>query len=183
LNTRLMVLGLLDEAPRHGYLIQRHLEESRVDDWSDVRPGSIYQALKQLEHEGLVEVRETESSGHRVRAVYAITEAGRTEFLRLLRHALEQPPRAFPSRFYTALTFLHVLETAEAAAAIEALIPRLEATIESWTVGEAIKADAYPMPEPVRAVFANGREHLEADLRLLRRLRDHLRASASQPAG
>jgi DNA-binding PadR family transcriptional regulator len=182
-NTRLMVLGLLDEAPRHGYSIQRHLEESRVDTWADVRPGSIYQALKQLETEGLVEMRETAQTGHRVRAVYAITEAGRAEFRRLLLHVLEQPPRAFPSRLYTALTFLHVLAPDDALSAIEALIPRLEATIESWALGETIKADAFAMPEPVRAVFANGRDHLEADLRLVRRLSAHLRSALPRTNG
>jgi DNA-binding PadR family transcriptional regulator len=176
-----MVLGLLAESPRHGYSIQRHLEDSRVDAWADVRPGSIYQALKQLEHEGLVEVGEIAQAGHRVRAVYALTEAGRSEFRRLLRHALGQPPRAFPSRFYTALAFLHVLEPAEALAAIEPMVPDLEATIESWTKGETIKAEAFPMTEPVRAVFANGREHLEADLRLLRRLSVHLSSAQERP--
>lgn len=183
MNTRLMVLGLLDEAPRHGYRIQRHLEESRVADWADIRPGSIYQALSQLEREGLVEVSETERSGHRVRAVYAITEEGRAEFRRLLRQALGQPPRAFPSRFYTALTFLHVLDPADALAEIEALVPRVEQAIASWREGEAIKADVFPLPEPVRAVFANGREHLEADVRLLRRLAAHLRERTAARTG
>jgi DNA-binding PadR family transcriptional regulator len=177
LNTRLMVLGLLNDAPRHGYSIQRHLEESRVDAWADVRPGSIYQALKQLETEGLVEMRETAQTGHRVKAVYAITETGRAEFRRLLLHALAQPPRAFPSKFYTALTFLYVLAPEDALAAIQALIPRVEATIESWALGETIKNDTFSLTEPVRAVFANGREHLEADLRLLHRLSAHLRSA------
>ena len=41
----------------------------------------------------------------------------------------------------------------------------------------------FPLPEPVRAVFANGREHLEADLRLLHRLAVHLRGQAVATAG
>src|SRR5581483_1148932 len=174
MSTRLMVLGLLNEGPRHGYEIQKWLEESQTGLWADVLPGSIYHALQRMQKEGFVELRETEQSGHRLRAVYAITETGRSELQRLLREALQRPPRAFPTEFYTALAFLKELPGQEVLTMIEALIPRLEEEIALWNQGEVIKSEYVLLPEYVRAAFANGREHLEADLRLLQRLREIL---------
>lgn len=174
MSTRLMVLGLLNESPRHGYEIQKWLEETHTDTWANVLPGSIYHALQQLQKEGLVQIHETLQTGYRLKAVYAITDAGRSEFKQLLREALQQPPRAFPAEFYTALVFLSELPHQEVRTAVEALIPKLEREIESWAYGEAVKNDLHPLPEHVRAVFANGREHLEADLHLLHRLREIL---------
>ncbi len=177
MSTRLMVLGLLNETPKHGYEIQKWLEESRTAIWADVLPGSIYHALQQLQKEGFVEVSEMTQTGHRLRAIYAITDVGRGELKRLLLEALQQPPRAFPTTLYTALTFLKELPRNEALASIEVLIPQLEQEIETWNYGEAIKNDLVPLPAYVQAMFANGREHLETDLHLLYRLQELL----SQP--
>jgi DNA-binding PadR family transcriptional regulator len=173
-STRLMVLGLLKEAPRHGYEIQRWLEESRTETWANVLPGSIYHALQQLQKEGCVQVHEIAHTGHRLKAVYAITEAGRIAFHRLLCEAFEHPPHAFPASFYTALTFLKELPPTEALVMVEALIPKLEQEVELWNEGEAVKNAHFPLPAYVRALFTNGREHLEADLRMLHRLREFL---------
>jgi DNA-binding PadR family transcriptional regulator len=172
-----MVLGLLNETPRHGYEIQKWLEESHTAIWADVLPGSIYHALQQLQKEGFVEVSETAQTGHRLRAVYAITDTGRGELKRLLREALQQPPHAFPTTLYTALTFLKELPRDEVLASIESLIPQVEQEIETWNYGEAMKSDLVSLPAYVQAMFANGREHLEADLRLLH----HLQQLLSQP--
>lgn len=92
MSTRLLVLGLLNESPKYGYEIQKWLEQSRTDTWADVLPGSIYHALQQLQKEGLVRVSETSQVGHRLKAVYAITDAGRSAFKTLLRQALQQVP-------------------------------------------------------------------------------------------
>jgi DNA-binding PadR family transcriptional regulator len=167
-------LGLLNASPRHGYDIQKWLEQTHADTWTTVRPGSIYHALHQLRQEGLVQVSEATQSGHRLRAVYAITAAGRAEFKHLLRQALHHLPQAFPAPFYLALVFLDELPRQEVRTLIEELIPEHEQALASWDYGRAAKSAYHPLPEHVRAIFVNGREHLEADLRLLSRLRDLL---------
>ncbi|GAB4062848.1 hypothetical protein GCM10028777_03900 [Angustibacter speluncae] len=70
---RLYLLGLLDEAPRHGYEVIRALEE-RFDGMYSPSAGTVYPRLARLEEEGLVE-REDEGR----KAVYRITDAGRAE--------------------------------------------------------------------------------------------------------
>lgn len=70
---RLYLLGLLDQAPRHGYEVIRALEE-RFDGLYSPSAGTVYPRLARLEEEGLVE-REDEGR----KAVYRITDAGRAE--------------------------------------------------------------------------------------------------------
>ncbi len=164
-----MVLGLLGKAPMHGYEIQKALETSRADVWADVLPGSIYHALKKMSAEGLLEVRATEQTGFRLKATYAITEAGRDEFKRLLKETWTVPPKAFPTSLYTAMTFLDALPREEVLPGVEAQIAAVEREIASWNAAEAIKAPY--VPEYARLMFSNGREHLEADLRLLKALK------------
>ncbi|MEV4431541.1 helix-turn-helix transcriptional regulator [Streptomyces sp. NPDC049555] len=70
---RLYLLGLLDEAPRHGYEVIRLLEE-RFQGLYAPSAGTVYPRLTKLEAEGLV-THATEGG----RKVYSITDAGRAE--------------------------------------------------------------------------------------------------------
>lgn len=101
MSTRLMVLGLLHAAPMHGYDIRKRLDIIHAEAWADVLPGSIYHALKQMEKEGLLAVEATERSGNRLRAVYALTDAGRRAYRDELRRA---PGRCRRARFRPACT-------------------------------------------------------------------------------
>ncbi|MCG0239423.1 MAG: helix-turn-helix transcriptional regulator [Firmicutes bacterium] len=177
--TRLVVLGLLSRRPMHGYEIQQMLQVTQSERWANILPGSIYHALRKLEEEGLVEVQATERTGHRTRAVYRITEAGRQEYRRLLAAAWAEPTVALPRDLYLVLGFLDDLPRTEVLAAIERRIAALEAELAAWNAGEAAKEEALraqgaSLPPYLKAVFANGRAHLEADLQLLRYLREVL---------
>jgi DNA-binding PadR family transcriptional regulator len=70
---RLFVLGILNQKTMHGYELYQQLERSRIDLWSDVLPGSIYHAFRQMDKEGLVRIRGTEQTGIKTRAIYEIT--------------------------------------------------------------------------------------------------------------
>jgi DNA-binding PadR family transcriptional regulator len=59
--------------------------------WSEVKPGSLYSALRRLEAEGLIEPVRTEQQGSLPeRTVYAITCAGRRELTALREQALRE---------------------------------------------------------------------------------------------
>jgi DNA-binding PadR family transcriptional regulator len=83
---RLLVLGTLaTRGPMYGHQIRRVAEMINVEAWSEIRPGSLYHALHQLEGEGLIEAVRTERKGRLpARTVYGITAEGETE-LRTLR--------------------------------------------------------------------------------------------------
>lgn len=88
---RLLVLGAVRQHGRaHGYMVRNDLEFWGAHEWSNAKPGSIYHALKQLAKQGLLRAHETAPStaGGPPRTEYEVTEAGDTEFMKLLRHAL-----------------------------------------------------------------------------------------------
>jgi DNA-binding PadR family transcriptional regulator len=107
--TRLMVLGLLRMKSMSGYEIQQILQVSQTDLWAGILPGSIYHALKKMEKEELVEIETVEQTGHRIKAIYKITEKGEQEFHALLKQSLELPSVHLPSNLYTGLSFIQNL--------------------------------------------------------------------------
>ncbi|MEU8897429.1 PadR family transcriptional regulator [Nocardia sp. NPDC048505] len=87
---RLLVLGVVRRhQPTHGYAVRRELLSWRAETWTNVKPGSIYHALKQLHAEGKLATAGTESSAEGPgRTRYEVTAAGEAEFRRLMDLAL-----------------------------------------------------------------------------------------------
>lgn len=89
---RLLILGLLTEAPQHGHQIRRAADQSGIEQWGGVKVGALYGMLHRLAAEGLIEPVRTEQAGRRPqRTVYAITDEGRDELAVHRDRALTQP--------------------------------------------------------------------------------------------
>lgn len=92
-STRLLVLGAVRETggPVHGYDVRRELLSWGASEWASVAPGSIYNALKTLVREGMLEVVGTDRQGARPeRTMYQVTAEGEKEFQQLLQENLQQ---------------------------------------------------------------------------------------------
>ncbi|PXX57347.1 PadR family transcriptional regulator [Nocardia tenerifensis] len=87
---RLLVLGVMRRRqPTYGYAVRRELLSWRAETWTNVKPGSIYHALKQLTQEGKLSAQGTEGSSEGPgRTLFTVTDAGEAEFRRLLDEAL-----------------------------------------------------------------------------------------------
>jgi DNA-binding PadR family transcriptional regulator len=159
-----------------GYAIQHYLRLNRAEQWAAILPGSIHYALKKLADEGFVTLQATEQMGYRTKAIYAITTAGRQEFHRLLEQLWSTAEPHYPAGLYAALMFLNILPRQQVLVALDAHIGALQSKLEIWNRGEATQEVEIPseMKEFVRLSFANGREHMEVDLRFLRLLRERL---------
>ena len=72
----IVVLLLLAEQPRHGYDLDRVIEQRGYRQWTSLAFSSIYYLLKRLSERGLLEPDEG-SQGRRT--VFRLTEAGRRE--------------------------------------------------------------------------------------------------------
>ncbi|WP_131742384.1 PadR family transcriptional regulator [Actinomadura roseirufa] len=129
-TTRLLVLGGVRRFGRaHGYEVRRELMSWGSDEWAHVNPGSIYHALKQLAKEGLLHAHDVEESdAGPPHTDYEITDAGRAEFLRLLRCALSTVDVRHPEMLTAGLGFLTALSRAEALA----LLRRRLDELASW---------------------------------------------------
>lgn len=86
---RLLVLGVVRaHQPTYGYAVRRELVAWQADTWTDIRPGSIYHALKQLAREEKLRTVGIEGSTQGPgRTLFEITP-GEAEFLALLHKAL-----------------------------------------------------------------------------------------------
>ncbi len=164
---RLMVLGLLNRNPMHGYELRRLFEQAHADRWAEVLPGSIYHALKSLESDGHIREIQRNGRGPRGRTAYEITASGKEEFGKLLREAWRADPNPYPTRLYAVLGFLGDLPPSETLALIEAMKQRLRGEIQLWDLSEQQRAAAGRLPEFLRFAFENARGHLKLDLKLL----------------
>ncbi len=74
-STPLLILGILNEGPRHGYAIMRELEE-RSQGYFTMTAALLYPTLHEMEQEKLVEAEWVESPGQRRKKIYSITQHG-----------------------------------------------------------------------------------------------------------
>ncbi|SEM17612.1 PadR family transcriptional regulator [Nonomuraea pusilla] len=126
-STRVLILGCLLDGPMSGYGVRRRLEVMGADGWASVAFGSIYHGLGKMADEGLLEVVE---SGRGGKTVYALTEAGRQEFHRLLLISWhEVKPVVDP--FQVAVTFIDKLSKQEILDGLHARAARLRTNVET----------------------------------------------------
>ncbi len=160
---RLIVLGILLDKPIHGYGIQQILKDGRYDLWANILPNSIYNALRKMERDGIARINGSEKNGNQTRYIYEITEKGRIEFKGLLKLSISRYRRQFPSDLYIGLGYISTLPQNEIADALEQYSCSLRRELELWESGEKKKA-VDTMAEPMKALFNNGKSHIQADL-------------------
>ncbi|MEV6547419.1 PadR family transcriptional regulator [Streptomyces sp. NPDC051597] len=126
---RLLVLGAIRRHGRaHGYQVRNDLEYWGAHEWSNAKPGSIYHALKQMAKEGVLLAHEIAPStaGGPPRTEYELTEAGREEYLKLLRAALTSYDQKM-DLLSAAIGFMVDLPRAEVMALLRDRLERLAA--------------------------------------------------------
>jgi len=163
MSTRLVILGLLREQPLHGYEIKQIIEE-HMGDWTSIAFGSIYFALGKLSEEGLIEMVATEKEGNRPsRSIYQITEAGRAEFLRLLREVWSEPERQYFA-IDVALAFMNALPAQEVKGYLQKRVGQLEGLLHYLGSHEQEQMGQPEVPASAVAIFEHSRAHMAAEL-------------------
>jgi DNA-binding PadR family transcriptional regulator len=135
----LAVLALAAERPMHPYEMARLLKERGKDQSIEIKWGSLYTVVGNLERHGLIEATETVREGRRPeRTVYRITDAGRAEMQDWLRELIGTPEKEYP-RFEAALSLLPGLSPDEVEkllarrlASLEAELARQEQLLSEW---------------------------------------------------
>ncbi len=169
MSTRLVILGLLREQPMYGYEIKQTIE-TYMKDWTSIAFGSIYFALDKLEEEGLIEKVAVEQQGNRpARSVYQVTQAGKDEFLQLLRTTWSDTERAYFS-LDIGLFFLPALPVEEVKGYVQGRIARLEGAIQYLTGHREEKMEDLSIPPVGRAIFSHALVHFQAELAWTREL-------------
>lgn len=84
------ILGILKEAPRHGYELKTIFDE-RIGIFWNLNYGQIYTTLDRLEKEGFISGTEEEQDSRPDKKVYDISLRGITELERWLREPAVKP--------------------------------------------------------------------------------------------
>jgi DNA-binding PadR family transcriptional regulator len=178
MSAKLIILGLLQESPMHGYEVKQRIEREEMAEWAGISYGAIYSALNKLARDGFVEKIGTEQVGHRPsRDVYQITESGHDEFLRLLREALSMPEHRVSS-IDVGIRFMGALPHAEG----QALLRQHKETLEevlAYHVKErshiVAQYEHTPYLEGICVLFDHGIIHVRAEIEWLDQVLDKLR--------
>jgi DNA-binding PadR family transcriptional regulator len=182
--TRLLVLGAVRiMQPVHGYDVRRELLTWRLAELANVKPGSIYSALRTLEKDGCVAVHSRQSTESRPeKTSYVVTPEGEKEFELLLREAwwsVRQPSEPL----IPALTLLVFFPREELVRALQARIGHLESSIESTgfirnSIQDGATGADGEIPEHVREIldFSTGR--LRGELEWTRAFQKRVREGA-----
>jgi DNA-binding PadR family transcriptional regulator len=156
----LAVLGVLEDAPMHGYHLRKHVT-ALLGPWrAALSFGTLYPTLRRLQAGGFV--RSEGTPGATTKVVYQVTDAGRERFRDLLAHpgAALSDDDAFGVRF----AFFARLAPAERVSVLEQRRARLLDRLEhARGRGCAEPADSR---DPYRRAWAQrGVASVEAELR------------------
>lgn len=92
----LAVLGLLYEAPLHGYGLRKRLN-SELGFFRAFSYGSLYPCLKKLLRQGHISQHPEKTAFGRTRIVYRLTEAGHQHLHGMLNEVTQRPATTSPS--------------------------------------------------------------------------------------
>jgi DNA-binding PadR family transcriptional regulator len=178
--TRLLLLGTVRLfQPVHGYFVRRELMSWHAETWAHLNPGSVYNGLRTLVREGLLEEAGTEAQGGRpARTSYRLTGDGEAEFLVVLRNDL-WGVRAFePADMMAAWSFAWALTREEVIAALEHRVEQIEgaARANEFAIEDLLRSRT--TPDTVAEHYRMTQARLDGEARWARELVERLRAGA-----
>jgi DNA-binding PadR family transcriptional regulator len=143
----LAVLGYLTQRPMYPYELSRTLQDN--DDARSVKfsHGSLYMVVGQLATAGFIAEQEVRRDGQLPeRTLYAITDAGRTEFGEWLSRLVSNPQHEYP-QFVAALSLIAALPPDRV---VELLTLRLDRLLEQRNetqavIDRALAGDLHPL--------------------------------------
>lgn len=91
----LIVLGILEKESLSAYDIQKLVEYRNISKWVKISTPSIYKKVIQLEEKGLISSTMVKEGRMPEKAVYSLTDLGRTEFEKLMLEISKKPVHIF----------------------------------------------------------------------------------------
>jgi len=180
----LLVLGVIRILqPVHGYDVRRELLTWRLEELANVKPGSIYSAIRTLEKDGAIAVHAHETEEKRPeRTTYVLTPEGDKEFRLLLRRSWWTVV-AGTEPLVPALCLMPFMSRDELIAALQARLSQLEGQLNAnaFTRG-SIKDGAGgaegDVPEHVREILDFVSARIRAEIEWAKVFQKRLRAGA-----
>ncbi|NKF05873.1 PadR family transcriptional regulator [Clostridium gasigenes] len=136
---KVLILYYLNIKATHGYEIQKFIQASGFEAWTNIKAGSIYYALSKMDKNGEIRLVREENRGSRVRRIYEITDLGVIELKKEIEKELDKPLVPLNiDKFILPITF-NKLDKDEAISIIEERIKELNKKLEYWNYWKGIK--------------------------------------------
>jgi DNA-binding PadR family transcriptional regulator len=125
----LAVLSALAQRPMHPYEIATALRAWGKDQDMEIKWGSLYTVVRNMDKHGMIAAVESVRDGRRPeRTIYRITDSGRAELVDWVRELVSTPMHEYP-RFRAGLSVLAVLHPDEATHLLRQRLDLLEDSI------------------------------------------------------
>jgi DNA-binding PadR family transcriptional regulator len=159
----LAVLGTVAERPMHPYEMASIIRGRGKESSINIKWGTLYTVVENLEKHGLIAAAETVREGRRPeRTVYTITETGRAELYDWLRELVGVPEKEH-RRFEAGLSLVGFLGPDETVALLQQRLRALDAQIADLRDGLAEWGREVPRLFLVEAEYDLAMRQAEAD--------------------
>jgi DNA-binding PadR family transcriptional regulator len=160
-DAELLLLGLVAEMPRHGYMLDQVIEQRGLREWTQIGFSSIYFVLGKLQELGLVTARSPAGARARAKArkIYSISPAGSRALAAQSAAALREVRPAYSSVLLGMINW-PALKREQALMALQARGKAIEA--ERARLGR-VQVEQQPLPDYVEALFEFSLGQLRAE--------------------
>ena len=162
MEKELILLGLLKEGPRHGYVLKRIVDE-KISAFASLSSGSIYYTLKGLAGDGLVSMTRKRRGRYPEKEVYKITRTGEKKFKELLKKTCFNIKRLYRS-LDIVLYFMNYLQPEEVMAGLRNRIGQIKG-IREGIKGIYTKIRKEKQPYHIQAIAQRNIRFMDEEIR------------------
>jgi DNA-binding PadR family transcriptional regulator len=163
-KNELVVLGLLNQEPMHGYQLYHEIENRNMETWAQVNLASIYNTLDRLRKGKMVEAKKEKPGRMPEREVFHITRKGKKLLSALVEEALTDS-RMPENNFCVGVAFLFGLSKKKALACMDTRKKNLKMVEEHL---EKLKKDfSRQLPLNWKFLLGYGIDHLRMEKKML----------------
>jgi len=160
-RNELVVLGLLNQKPMHGYQLHQEIERTKMEIWAEVNLSSIYNTLNRLEQSKMVKARKERPGRMPERSVYRITKDGKDKLAGLLEQVLSDN-RIRPADLMLGIFFIKGMPKRKALDCLGSKVEVMQRLLHGLMQAEKDAGDHAPFPW---AFFMRGTiDHLKAGI-------------------
>jgi DNA-binding PadR family transcriptional regulator len=171
-DAELLVLGLVAEMPRHGYQLERVIEQRTMREWTQIGFSSIYFVLGKLETKKLISAKRPDAAraNSKARKIHSVTKAGRRALVAQTLATLSAVRPAYSSVLLGMINW-PALQRDDALRALRERRGAIEAEVARLS---DIQIDQQPLPDHVEALFDHSIGQLNAEGEWFTRTLDYM---------
>jgi DNA-binding PadR family transcriptional regulator len=177
-KNELVVLGLLNEMPMHGYQLYHEIDKRNMEAWAQVNLASVYNTLERLRRARMVEAKKEKPGRMPEREVFHITRQGKRKLASLVEEAVTDD-RMPENNFCVGVAFLLGLSKKKALECLEVKRKRMRKLAEHL---EDLKEESQDkLPLNWRFLLGYGIDHVRMDVKKIEVLKRKISKLKSWP--